>query len=69
MDQGQQINQEPLGLSDDIFEFSQEFSYEKFQPMTNLRNLFDIQEIGQECPGKDINIQSLDMNHSTDVNT
>jgi len=63
MDQGQQINQEPLGLSVDLFEYSdQEFR------LNHLLDFFDVQEeVVQECP--EIIIQSLDMNYSTNVDT
>lgn len=66
MDQGQQINQEPFDPTN-LFEFSDE----EFRQMVNLRDCFDIQEkvVVQECPKQDIIIQSLDMNHSTDIDT
>jgi len=66
MDQGQQINQEPFDPTN-LFEFSDE----EFRQMINLRDCFDVKEkvVVPECPEQDIIIQSLDMNHSTDVDT
>lgn len=58
MDQEQQIKQEPFGLSDDLFEFSDDFR-------PNIRDLFDFrgEVFIQEYP--ELIIQSLDMNHSS----
>jgi len=60
MDQEQQIKEEPLGLCDDLFEFSDE----QFQPY-NLQDFFDVQEKDFTQEGSELIIQSLDMNHSS----